>query len=164
MAVNANTKFATNLPLGFGMLITDIEWVVAMLEPVNPPAGAGISTWQVLYQLTEALARLAVAQSDNIDVAVYFDELVTQVVEKTAVGEEVIWWNRMKALERQHLGRPWLSIAQNLNLIGTVTPGETANTNGPEMSAFCRLYFDIVPLTVQQQAYLSQRIQIGGQA
>lgn len=162
--VSANSKFNTNLPLGFGMLITDIEWIVALQEGITPTLSTGNDIWQIIYQLTESLARTAVAQNDPIDVSIYFDELWQQAIQSTAVGVSTSLINRAKALERQHLNRPWLSVAQQLNLVGSTVPVEQTSQNGPESQAFVRIYFDIVTLTSQQQAYLAQRIQISGQA
>lgn len=164
--VDANIKFATNLPLGFGMNITDVEWVVPMVAKPFIPVAAGTVTndWQIVAQLTEALARTSVAQTDNIDIDIYFDEFGIANVNTTAVAQQPYLFNRVKALERHKLQRPWLSVAQNLNLILSVIPTESVNTNGPEVQVYCRIFFDIVTLTAAQQAYLSQRIQISGQA
>lgn len=162
--VDANVKFATNLPLGFGMLITDIDWVVPVQTFMTAAGATGQNIWQILGQLTEALSRTIVAQSDNIDVDIYFDEMANVVNQQSAIGEVFYFINRQKALERHHLGRPWLSVAQNLNLVGSIIPTEQATQNGPEAQIFCRIYFDIITLTAAQQAYLAQRIQIAGQA
>lgn len=161
--VDANKTFNTNLPLGFGMNVTDIEWIYAMIDTPGPPAATASSMWQIIAQLTESLARTKVAQTDPIDVDIYFDEVGLQERQDTAVGDAAWVWNRSKALERHHLSRSWLTVAQQLNLIASVIPGETVNS-GPEVQVFTRIYFDIVQLTAAQQAYLSQRIQISGQA
>lgn len=162
--VDNNSKFSTNLPVGMGMLITDVEWVVAMIDSVGAPTASAGNIWQVLAQLTEALARKVVAQSDPVDVDIYFDEIEKQERQDTAVGDAAYILNRQKALERHHLWRPWLSVGQQLNLICSVIPTENTTQPGGEWAVFTRIYFDLVALTAAQQAYLAQRIQISGQA
>lgn len=161
--VNANSKFSTNLPVGLAMLVTDIEWICTQVDAPNVPTGAGQWNWQYIGQLTEALARTVVAQSDPVDIDIYLDEVCYQDQAVTGAGEIFFATNRQKALERHHLWRPWLSVGQQLNLILSVVPGETT-TNGPEVTMFTRIYFDLVAVTGAQQAYLAQRIQISGQA
>ncbi len=164
--VDANTKFATNLPVGMAMLITDVEWVVPMQNAPGQPSVAAQNTsiWQVLGQLTEALARTSVAQNDAVDIDIYFDELGYQTSFATGVGLIEIPFNRQKALERHALRFGYLSIAQNLNLVGSIVPSETVTQNGPEMGIFCRIYYNLLAVNQAQQAYLAQRIQIAGQA
>lgn len=161
--VDGNTKFNTNLPLGMGMLVTDIEWIVPMIEAIGPPTATANNGWQILFQLTEALARTKVAQNDPVDLDIYFDELWLNERQDTAVGDAINLWNRQKALERHHLNRPWLTVAQQLNLVGSIVPTESSSQPGGEWNCFTRIYFDLIALTREQQAYLAQRIQISGQ-
>jgi hypothetical protein len=165
VTANANKTFPTNLPLGFGMLIREVDWVVNIQNQflVNP-AAASITSWQSFNELTEALARTTVAGSDPVDVDIYFDEWRVQTTQATAVGIAVTMLNRQKALERHVLNQPWLSVAQNLNLVCSIFPEADNGSNGPKLQVFARIFFDIVQLTSAQQAYLAQRIQIGGQA
>lgn len=151
--VDGNSKFNTNIPLDKGMAITAVNWFVTL--KANPPSTSYISQMQA--QITEALARTKVALTDPIYVDNYFDEV--SVFQSTAVGDEV--YNRTKALERHVLRYPWLSVAQQLNLVHTELP---IVGNGLKADCTCIIEYELLSLTADLRSYLATRLQIAGQA
>lgn len=162
---NASAKFATNVPLDKVMVINQITW--HSFIKANPLLAAGTkeASWQILGQLTEALARTSVAQTDPTFVDNYADEIDVVKQEITAVGEVVYMWNRQKAQWIHVFANPWISVAQNFVLIQSIVPGSvSAATTGPKCDMFLVLEYFLADLDANLRSLLANRIQISGQA
>lgn len=162
--VNANSKFNTNLPLDKGMAIYEVDWFMADTTSQQVSNAPNKSSWQYIGQLTEALARTAVASSDPVDVDVLFDEMVLQTVQSSAASIGVINATRLRSFDRHFLPRPWLTVGQQLNLVVSAIPNSDNTLNGPKLSTFCKIWWSLIDLTPGLRTGLAQRIQISGQA
>lgn len=153
---SANKTFNTNIPLNYYALITDIEWRVSA-KAQSGVFGPNAGLTQILGQLTEALARTAVAGSDSVFVDTYEDEL--NLLQATAAS--IAWAYRPKAQFFHTLATPWATVAQQLNLI------QSQNTlvgNGIVCDMQVIVGYSLNPVTPSISSYLSQRVQIAGQA
>lgn len=146
------------------MAITEVDWIVSTQDPMTALAGSQSSVMAIVGQLTEALSRTTPSLSDPVDVDTYFDELYIQELEKSSVGEAIFFFNRLKAYERHVFRHPWLSVAQQMNLVCSVGPGENAVQDLAEMQFTCRIFFQLIDLSASLRSYLATRLQISGQA
>ncbi len=165
MNVNANSKFNTNLPLDRAMLVNKLWW---NLTQTKFPAWAATSDlgefWQVNAQLTEALARTATAATDPVFVDQMVWEYQHKVVQSSAVGIiESASPTIMNQYTEKALFNPWLTAAQQLNLVVSVNQIGTA-VNGPNVSVLAIVEYQLIALTAELRNYLATRVQIAGQA
>lgn len=158
---DANTNFVTNVPLGMGMQVFHVEWVTGMQAAPGISNSTQQNIWLLLGQITESLKRTSVTNTDNLDIDIYEREMAATWYEGTA-GAFGLNLSSDKALERHSLPVPWLTVAQNLNVVTSIVPQETVTQPGPEFTMFCRIWYNLVQLTAAQQQYLAQRIQISG--
>lgn len=156
-----NQNFATNLPVGMGMLITDIEWIVAYQQLPTAPNGSQTNIWFTIGQITEALQRTTPTTADNLDIAVFFEQI--GIIGEQATAASIAQTLYRSNMERQHLSPPWLTVAQNLNLVVQAAATEQNVQDGQEVAIQCRIYFQLLALTAAQNQYLAQRIQISSQ-
>lgn len=155
--VNSNLKFPTNLPLDKAMQIIRIvyfnQWVKLPATLANPST----ANWAVFVQLTEALARTAVAGTDPV----FVDDLFFTIEAGSFTTSGGTPANPIPSqFERYPF---WLTAAQQLNLIVSVQPNTVA-TNGPSVTVSAVIEYQLVSLTDQLRNYLATRVQIAGQA
>lgn len=162
---NASAKFGTGVPLDKVMMINQITWHAFIKANALFAAGTKEASWQILGQLTEALARTSVAQTDPTFIDNYADEIDAVKQEISAVGEVVVVYNRQKAQWIHVFANPWLTVAQNLVLIQSIVPGSvSAACTGPKVDMFLVIEYFLADLDSNLRALLANRIQISGQA
>ncbi len=166
---NANAKFNTNVPLDRYMLITEVDWNVVHAKSaniVNQTTNNQRFSWQIIGQLTEALARTAVAGSDPVYVDDYLDESVVGFNQLTAAAISAVALpkNEKQPYWKHVLANPWATAAQQLNLILSNIPNTDNNQNGPSINMFVVIEYQLLPLTPDVRSYLATRVQIAGQA
>lgn len=165
--VDANSKFNTNIPLDYYMLVTEVDWIVN--ELIHPNLGTasvlGISIAS-FYQLTEALARTIPATTDPVYVDQEAHILEVEVTNASSVGFLQLVTNPARASSfRKHvLANPWATAAQQLNLVANQKNlGSTTITLG-KYTVACVIEYQLLKQTPEIRSYLAQRIQIAGQA
>jgi hypothetical protein len=160
--VDANQKFMTNIPIDRGIAITEVDWNYATNTMETFDKGA-ISHWNQVTQITESLARTKIA-TDPLNIDYDNWERFTRILEVTAVGECVISYTP-KVIERRVLRHPWLTIAQQLNIVSSIFPAldQSSTVAGPKMQVWAKLYFQMLNLTPDLRSYLATRIQISSQ-
>jgi hypothetical protein len=164
--VDANAKFNTNLPLDRYMLITQTDVYVTVLTGPVFGAGSGSHSSHVEWQLTEALARTApVFSTDPVYVDEGLERILVDVIQATAVGEEVAESFLSLQPYRHVLSNPWATAAQQLNFIARWKPWQVGSLSaGPKLSVAMVIEYSLLSLTPSVQSYLATRIQIAGQA
>lgn len=155
--VNANSKFATNLPIDRYALITRIlyflTWTKLPVSETDNTSGG----WNVFVQISEALARTVPSTTDPV----YVDEW-TFFVRKALSTSGAFLATYPGTIDRP-LFNPWASVAQNLNLIVAVQPNNVG-ANGPNVSVACSIEYQLLSLMQDIRTYLATRLQIAGQA
>jgi len=157
--VNANTKFATNVPLDRFMLITKILYFLTWTKLPALGANANVGDWTIASQMTEALARTLFTASDGLFVDEWTLSIKEAQLTTSGSANPVILPG---AIDRV-LYNPWATQAQNLNSIVSVQPNNV-NVNGPNVSVASVLEFQLLPITTDIRTYLATRVQIAGQA
>lgn len=162
--VNANANFLTNLPLGKALAVTEIDWNYDFKKSPTTQATQTISSWRSLVQITESLSRTTPAADPlNVD----YDQLwwyqKTLAATAASISQACLLQD---TVTRRVLRHPWLTVAMNLNIVGALYPetDNSAGDNGPQESAWAKLYFKLIDITPGVQQYLATRIQISSQA
>lgn len=161
---DANALFNTNLPLGKAMAVTAVDWFVTFtIGNTGPVPGhaTGQLTLNLIAQLTEALARLTPALNDPTYISDYFDEIDMSQDQNTP-GSVMAAFNRPKAHWQDRPRYPWLSVAQQFNIIGHIG-GDGVQAAG-KVNFQAIISYELLDVTPQVSAYLSSRLQITGQA
>lgn len=160
---DSNSKFNTNIPLSKAMMVTELDWNYNYPTYETFVINA-ITHWNWVAQITESLSRTKTA-SDPLNIDYDYHERFINLPQATAVGFGSITFSS-EVLSRRVLRHPWLTVAQQLNLVVSVYP-QTDNgggSKGPKVGAWAKIYFQLVDLNDALRLYLATRIQIASQA
>lgn len=164
VVVNANTKFNSNLPIDRAAAITEIDWIMSYAKSQQVSNAPNESHWQDVGQLTEALARTAPTLTDPVDIDTIYSEADFQTVQSSAASIAAVNKFRDRVYERHVFRHPWLTVAQQWNLVCSSTPGADNTLNGPKLNVTSRIFFQLITLSADLRSYLATRLQISGQA
>lgn len=157
-ALSANSKFNTNIPFDYAMLIYRVEWGIAIKD--NPSATSS-ADWQLTAELTENGAATTASNTDPLVIHDTFYEERNPVA--TAVGFEFSSRHPFTENEMDFLlkfGGPYPSVAQQFNVVATAVEliGSAPATNG--IDVFANVFYTLQPVTAALRDYLTKRQQI----
>lgn len=155
--LSANSKFATNVPFDYAMLIYEIEWGIAVKDQMTPVT----SVWQVTAELTEATNLTTASNTDVLMIDDTFYE--ERDVVATSVGLEVWGRNPFQQHRRNFLlefGGTYPTVAQNLNVVASMVEptGSGPATNGVDV--FANIWYTLATVTPSLRDYLTKRQQL----
>lgn len=156
-ALSANSKFNTNIPFDYAMLIYRVEWGIA----VKDVQGVGASNdWQLTAELTENGAATTASNTDPLIIHdTFFEERVGFSASSTVSNDRHPFTeHEMDFLVK--FGGPYPSVAQQFNIVASMVElvGSGPATNGVDI--FTNIFYSLQPVTPALRDYLTKRQQI----
>jgi hypothetical protein len=155
--LSANSKFLTNLPFDYAMLIYEVEWGIACKDPPSSAAADG----QITAELTEAINLTSASNTDTLLIDdTFFEERTQQVGAAFEVVTDRWPFQQHRRNFLQEFGGTYPTVAQTLNIIATEVKvsGAPFPTNGVDV--FCNVWYTLAQVTDALRSYLTKRQQI----